>query len=1029
MLLSIEQRLERIRVRVEELGFWRVRASKSLDDWTFDGIGVRLGQRWPRVDGVVSLEHADVDVPSEWKLEDARLELDLGGEGLVRILYANGSVASRGLDPWHRSWPLSHRRFALRVEAVARLPLGRPNPDATLRSARIVFVEIGVERLVRELVLVCETVEATRDAELAIPLLECAEEALAAHVWPSSTDVYLARTARSPEMTSLWAPPTIEGPAQPLSRAEVESLEAAAQGLRTRLKELRERYPARGRLALTGHAHLDVAWLWPLDETRRKALRSWHTVVGLLERHDDFRFNASSAQIYDFVEQDDPALFQRVRQLAAAGRWEPIGGMWVEPDVNMPSGESLVRQLLYGQRYFRERFGATHTACWLPDCFGFSPALPQLLAGAGIHNFVTIKVNWSETNRLPYDLFWWEGLDGSRVLAHTFDNPVRGYNGDPRPESVVATWANYRGKHRHPETLLSVGRGDGGGGPTEEMIESVRALGRFPRVPALRFSLVSDFFADVRRSADLFSLPLWVGELYLEYHRGTLTTQARTKYLNRRAERNLVTAELLGALLALAGGEIPAPRPDLWRVLLRNQFHDILPGSGVAEIYAESSDELSDLLTDADGAIASTLESLEHEVSAPGESPALFVLNPDLSARPLRVTLPDPEMGAQRVEGGFVLTDSSTVAPLSARTITATSSPDPVGAAPERLENSFVRAKLRADGTIESVYDKRAERELLAERGNQIWAYVDKPRAFDAWEVDAGYADNGEEITANSPPEVVESGPHRVAVRIERRFRSSRIVQTLRLWANSPRLEFHTVIDWHDRRWLLKALFPVAVRATHAVFETAFGTVARPTYRNTSWDAAQFEVAAHRFADLAEPGYGVALLNDGKYGHHAVGSELGLTLLRSPVYPDPRADEGRQEFTYALLGHRGGWVEGGVLSEAEDLNRPLLVRSTRAGSDAEWRPVRVEGLSLGLGALKGLEDGDGLVLRVYEPQGARGDARLVLPDGWTVDADLDLLEQETGPATPTFEPFKVRSWRLRRGTRSGSSAARARSAG
>jgi alpha-mannosidase len=862
--------------------------------------------------------------------------------------------------------------------------------------------------------LACETVVAVGDHELVSPLLERAEEALAGLEWPSETASYLARTRGTEEMASLWSRPDIEGPALPLSPSEVRSLEAASEGLGAALRDLRSRYPHQGSIALSGHAHLDVAWLWPLAETRRKALRTWHTVVALLGSYTELRFNQSSAQIYDFVEQDDPALFERVQKLAAEARWEPVGGMWVEPDINMPSGEALVRQLLYGQRYFKQHFGATHTVCWLPDCFGFSPSLPQLLAGAGITNFVTIKVNWSETNRLPYDLFWWEGLDGSRVLAHTFDNPVVGYNGDPRPSDIVATWNNYRGKHAHPESLLSIGRGDGGGGPTEDMIETVRTLEDFPRVPALRFCSVHDFFEEVRLTADLSSLPTWVGELYLEYHRGTLTTQSRTKFLNRRAERDLVTAEVLGSMVTLAGGGYPRSREDLWRVLLRNQFHDILPGSGIAEVYEEATAELSGVIADSSAAIRSHLSSLERRLGSSGGAPALFVVNPDLSARPLRLLLEDEVMGAQQVEGGFVLADESTVGGLSARTVTAVSSPGPVSASPDRVENRFVRVDIGLDGTLRSVYDKTAHRELLAGRGNQIWAYVDKPRAFDAWELDAAYTEAGQELRASGLHEVVESGPQRVALRIQRSFRASRITQTLRLWANSPRIEFHTVIDWHDRRWLVKARFPVAVRSMHALFETAFGTVARPTYRNTSWDAAQFEVAAHRFVDLGEPGYGVALLNDGKYGHHAVGNELGLTLLRSPVYPDPRADDGRQEFTYALLGHRGSWLEGGVLGEAEDLNRPLVVRRTHAHTDAQWTPLRVDGLPLGLGALKPSEGGDALVLRVYEPQGARGAARIELPTGWSAEAELDLLENETGAVNTTFEPFKVRSWRLRR---------------
>jgi alpha-mannosidase len=1013
VLLSVEQRLERLRVRLEELSYWRARAWVDLDGWTFDGAPLRLGDLWPRRDGVVSLAHPEIEVTHSWPLDAVDLELDLGGEGLVRIRYSDGTSDAAGIDPWHTRWRLRGRRFSVEAEAEARLPLGRPNPAARLRVARVVHFEPAVEGFERRVRLICEAVAALGSSEVQTPLLECAEEAVAALDWPSGTPAYLARTAGSDAMASLWSPPAVDHAPDPLAPEEIATLEAASARLEERLTYLRSRYPQQGRLALTGHAHLDVAWLWPLEETRRKAVRSFHTAAGLMSRYDEFRFNQSSAQIYEFVESDDPALFEEVRKRVAEGRWEPVGGMWVEPDANMPCGESLVRQLLYGQRYFRSRFGFTHDVCWLPDCFGFSPALPQLLRGAGIESFLTIKVNWSETNKLPYDLFWWEGIDGSRVLAHTFDNPANGYNGDPRPHAVLSTWRNFRGKHRHPESLMSIGLGDGGGGPTEDMLEAVRALEAFPALPALRFSLVRDYFTAARAAAERAGVPAWAGELYLEYHRGTLTTQGRIKWLHRRAERDLVAAEVVGSMEALAGGPEPAGLERLWRILLRNQFHDVLPGSGIREIYEAAESELAGVVEDAGGVIEARLGSLARRVAPPGEWEALVVVNPDLSARPLRVSLGEPTLGAQRVEDGYVLSDRSTVRALSVRAVVDVAAPDSLWASAEGLENAFVRVALAPDGTLQSVFDKQADRELLADRGNQIWAFVDKPRAFDAWEIDAGYTEAGEEIGAAGPPEVVESGPHRAAVRIRRSFRSSRLTQDVRLWSNSPRLEFRTVIDWHDRHWLLKARFPVSVRATHAVFETAFGIVERPTYRNTSWDAAQFEVCGHRFADLSEPGYGVALLNDGRYGHHALGSELGLTLLRSPAYPDPRADEGRQAFTYGLLGHRGRWLEGGVLAEAEDLNRPLLARPGRVAKGSEWTAARLEGIPLGLGALKPLEDGKGLVLRAYEPQGARGEARVVLPSGWEAESDLDLLESATGPATAWFAPFKVRSWLLR----------------
>ena len=328
------------------------------------------------------------------------------------------------------------------------------------------------------------------------------------------------------------------------------------------------------------------------------------------------------------------------------------------------------------------------------------------------------------------------------------------------------------------------------------------------------------------------------------------------------------------------------------------------------------------------------------------------------------------------------------------------------------LENRFVRVEFLADGTLKSVFDKRAGRECLAGRGNQIVAYVDKPRLFDAWDIEEDYAKEGQEILASGPAEIVERGPHRAAIRLTRRFGASTIVQTVRLWANSPRIEFKTDIDWHDRRILLKANFPLAIRAETAIFECAHGVVRRPTHRNTSWDQPKFEVAAHRFVDLAEHGFGVALLNDGKYGHHALGNEIGISLLRSPVYPDTLADEGEQSFTYALLPHAGDWLTGGVLAEAEDLNQPLVCRAVTAADDAKWSAAAVGGIGLGLSGFKAAEDGGSLVLRTYEPAGARGTAKVSLPAGWTIAEEVDLLEEAAGPANLAFTPFQLHSWRI-----------------
>jgi alpha-mannosidase len=1042
MTLTIEQRLHRLEVRLAELGHWRIRQQLPLGDWRFDGEPLGLGEPWPDRDGLHVLTHHETEVPASWPLDETFLELDAGGESLLLVSSADGWYERFGVDVNHRRFPLGRRRFSLEVEAVPRFPFGTPNRDPRLATARVLWIDPAVERLHRRVRMVIEAARALASEDVVPPLVDSCELALATLDWPTATEAYLDRISESGEMRSLWSAPGEHDPYRAqLTERERESVTAAAQELHVALERLGARYPKHGSVALTGHAHIDLAWLWPMDETERKARRTFWTAVTLLDRYPEFRFTQSSAQLYDFVERGDPDLFERIREHVVGGAWEAIGGMWVEPDANMPAGESLVRQLLHGQRYFEEKLGSRHDVCWMPDCFGFTPALPQLLLGAGIRNFFTIKLTWSETNRFPYDLFWWEGLDGSRVLAHLFDNPhavfaggaragtfdlggpavlfsttglgastlggvLGGYNGDSGPLAVQTTWTNYRGKHSSPETLLSVGWGDGGGGPTGEMIEQAREVESLPALPHVHFTRATEFYEATRGRVEGSSLPTWAGELYLEYHRGTLTTQGRVKELHRRAEHDLVAAEVVASLDALLDGGDAASLAEQWKILLRNEFHDILPGSSIREVYERAEAELAGVGKAARRVIGERLDALAERLLEAGDADGLLVVNPHLSPQPLRVELED----------GSVVAGADELAGLEARVVVEPTLPSPVRVSERALENDLVRVVLNEDGTLASVLDKRTGREVLDGRGNQLWAYADKPRVFDAWEVDPDYANEGHDLAPAASIEIVEDGPHRGAIGIEWRYRSSRIRQQVRLWSNSARVEFRTTLDWHDRRLLVKARFPLAVRAANASFETAFGVVERPTHRNTSWDAARFEVAAHRFADLSEPGYGAALLNDGRYGHHALGSELGISLLRSPVYPDPRADEGEQTVTYALYPHRGRWLEGGVLREAQDLNRPLLARRVAATGPASWRPLRLDGLPLGLGALKALEDGGGLVLRTYEPQGARGRVEVTLPSGWDLDAELNLLEDELGPPGIEFSPFRIRSWRLSRST-------------
>ncbi len=1021
MTLTLEQRRQRVKARRDELRYWLERQQIVLNRWSFDGEAISVGDSWPVHSGVRRLSHPEVTVPDTWQIADTRLDLNLGGEGLVRLEYANGELDQLGLDAFHRRFRLSDRAFRISVDAVARLPFGVPNRDPRLTDARLVWIEAGLDRLVRVLQLVLETSRALQNRDIGTTLIGAAESSLDLLEWPSNTDAYLARVRDSPNMQSIWELPAIDARnGRELTGDERASVLRALEALSGNLHAMRERYPQSGAIALSGHAHIDLAWLWPMDETQRKAQRTFSTVTAMMDRYPELIFNQSTAQLYSFIEQDDPALFGALRERVNRGQWEPIGGMWVEPDTNMAAGESLARQLLYGQRYFRKHFGWYHTVCWLPDVFGFTPALPQLLKLARIDNFFTIKLTWSETNEFPHDLFWWEGIDGTRVLAHMFNNPggedtdTNGYNADPGPDALIETWKHFRGKHIFPESLLSVGYGDGGGSVTAEMLERAREMQHFPGVPASHFTRVTDYFERVRSTVDPDSLPVWVGELYLELHRGTLTSQGPTKLAHRQAETGLVAAETITSLYHLLGGPRPESLETLWRLLLRNEFHDILPGSGIREVNAQAVEELSQVIDETAAMTRTAVEQIAATVSPPGDKLGLFVLNPTFSARPVRASFNQDVPGAQRVEDGFVATGGTLVPGLGSTTLISMSGAVALSVAPGCLENSYLRVELDADGTLTRLFDKRVSREVLAGPANALWAYVDKPPTWDAWDIDADYARVAQPFRTIDAPRVVEEGPHRVAVRVVKGFRDSTITQDIRLWSNSPRLDFVTIINWHDRRWLVKARFPVAIRAGTASFETAFGLHQRPTHRNTSWDEARFEVAAHRFVDLSEPGYGLALLNNGKYGHSVIGNELSLSLLRSPIFPDPLSDEGTQSFTYSLLPHPGNLHDSDVLMEAEDLNSPLQACVVRAAGPSSWQPFELAGLQAGLGCLKPSEDGDSLLMRLYEPFGARGEIRVAPPAGWVFDVEVNILEEELGPVERRFAPFQIRSWRLRR---------------
>ncbi|MFB0844234.1 alpha-mannosidase [Paenibacillus oleatilyticus] len=809
----------------------------------------------------------------------------------------------------------------------------------------------------------------------------------------------------------------------PGSKDFYAAVEQALALLKQRLEELPR--GARPQVTAVGHCHIDVAWLWRLKHTREKSARSWSTVLQLMDRYPEYIFFQSQPQLYAYLKEDYPAIYEKLKQRVAENRWEASGAMWLESDCNIPSGESLVRQLLYGKRFFREEFGVDNRILWLPDVFGYSWALPQILKKAGIDYFMTTKISWSQYNRFPHDTFHWRGIDGTELLTHFITTPNNDgswyytYNGNVTASSVQGLWDNYRQKELNDQLLLAYGWGDGGGGPTRDMLEAVRRFEDMPAMPQVRQGRVEEFFEALDdRVSDHPRLPLWDGELYLEYHRGTYTSQAYNKRMNRRMEALLHQAEFVNSLAMLLNGEHAYPVETLrksWIITLRNQFHDIIPGSSIGEVYEDSREEYAEAEQLAvaaleqgtraiagdrgqDGAVANevvgyrVINPLGWERSALVEIPLVAL---PASAGQLAWSLPSGEaLESQLVRGAdgqpvSMLVHTPNVPALGYTTIvgkstnsTPAASSD-VGSIGDRLlETPFYRIELNGSGQIVSLYDKQNAREVLkpGEAANVLQVFEDKPMAHDAWDIDIYYQEKSWNVEELTEAVVEEQGPLRAVLKLVWRYHRSVIEQKMTLYRDHPRIDFCTRVDWREKQHLLKAAFPVDVRSTKATYEIQFGNVERPTHWNTSWDWARFESVAQRWVDLSEGGYGVSLLNDCKYGHDIRNHVLRLSLIKSAVSPDPEADQGLHEFTYSLYPHKNGWLEADTHRQACELNMPLLTVQLAGTTHTDGLPEQlglfcVDGSHVMIDTVKKAEDDETFIVRLYEYGGIRGDVR------------------------------------------------------
>lgn len=795
-----------------------------------------------------------------------------------------------------------------------------------------------------------------------------------------------------------------------------------------------------------GHTHIDVAWLWRLKHTREKAGRSFSTVLRLMEKYPDYKFLQTQPQLYSYVKQDFPELYEQIKEKIDDGQWEVDGAMWLEADCNLPSGESLVRQILQGAKFIQEEFGKDVNYLWLPDVFGYSWALPQILSKAGINTFLTSKISWNQFNRMPNDTFTWRGLDGSEVLTQFITTPdpsprentwFATYNGQILPDTVTGTWDNYKNKALTKELLLSYGYGDGGGGVNRTMLEMRRRLDRMPGLPNVKTGDVKSYFESLHEQTQNTAefMPVWDGELYLEYHRGTYTSQAYNKKMNRRMELNLRETEFLHVWKAIQADDFltyPSPTlEEVWRTVLRNQFHDIIPGSSIREVYEDSEKEYEDAYAKLQALQKTAAEHLINDKKQTWSivNSSSWQLDGIVKIETEDDGVWEDESGstlaAQRCKDGWLVqvpavpgTGSKQVH-LKAGKSDLEQDNEWFELENRKLVTPFYEASFNEYGQLQSLYDKKAKRHVIAEseNANVFQVFEDKPLDYDAWDIDIFYQEKKKEVTNLLDFSLKEAGPLQLVIEASWQYGSSTIHQDIIFYSNRKVIDFKTEVDWHERQQLLKTAFPVRIRATEATYDIQYGNVKRPTHWNTSWDIARFESVAHQWVDFSEQNYGVSLLNDCKYGHDIKDHTIRLSLIKSAIAPDIEQDQGRHQFTYSLYPHEKEWVEANTVQEAWKLNQPFQVYS--GGNDKDGAKLfSIDNPNVQLDAIKKAEDNDDIIIRLHEYTGGTQQVTIQPEFQYTLWEESDLRERsidqdpQEGSIELSFTPYEIKTVRI-----------------
>lgn len=990
-----------------------------------------VGSRWGREWGTV------------WFRGECQIPADCAGRRVYyrmesfadKLLFVNGKPFA-GMNPWHSEVLLTPKasgkeRFALHIDQYTGHRIPNVDPSRPfMHFHQFCGADPG------------------KDAPLELESSELVVEREQTAAFYYEADV-LFQTAQTLDAHSLRRATLLDRLNEavnlvPFHWESEDDLEAACRAARKHIAPLLalKNGPTTPMVGLVGHTHIDVGWLWPVRESIRKAAKTFSSMLHLMEHYPEMTFMQSQPCLLDMIEHEYPELLPRVKEAVKTGAWEPNGGMWVEADCNVTGGESLVRQFLEGVKKTEELFGYRSDTLWLPDVFGYSAALPQILRKCGVMNFVTSKINWNDTNRFPYDTFIWEGIDGTEVFTHFITaRSAGGYNAEVGPRASKDCWDNVQLKEVQDSVICSIGYGDGGGGVTREMCERARRMGDLEGCVRTAFVKGSEFLKRLREQP--VKRPRWVGELYLEIHRGTYTSQARTKRWNRKLEFLLRDVELLSVMAMRHGLAYPAKELErLWRILLTNQFHDILPGSSIRQVYEDAEAQYAQMESDLLELRETALITLAGALPIAGAGAPCLVAN-TLSwdrdglvfiecGRGLVAHDADGQtLPAQWVSDGptMGLVVNVPVESMSLTPIYLKEGLDPRFSpfhyTGDALETPFYKMRFDKAGKIVSLIDRAADRELVKKgrRLNDLCTAEDVPVYWDAWDIDAYYRDALRPEDRLESQEIVSEGSLFITIRSRYALgKGSTLTQDMTLYAASPRIDFRTVVDWQETHTLLKVAFPVDVHTDTCRNEIQYGHLVRPMHANTSFDRARFEVCAHKWVDVSEGDYGVALLNDCKYGHDTLDGTLSLTLLKSATAPDPIADKGRQEFTYALLPHMGPFAVEDVVREAYALNVPLCcvrVQKSRAEAPPPEPFCSVSNPNVIVESVKKAEAGDAAVVRVYEAGHTRGPVTLTFAETIREATECNLLERDDQPARTrqntinfTIAPFEIKTFKV-----------------